>query len=227
MLSERAKRASRNSLVRREMKKVFLASKEVYDYYKFYGRYEFCLAPLNYYERQKIKIKLRKTGNLYLAANYRFIEIHGQIVTKYLTELYHDNKNLTNISSSICNLKTLIHLNLFNNKLTKIPSFICNFKLLTVMFLGNNQLTSLPSTIGNLKSLAMLSLINNKLTNLPSSMSDLKSLEYLDLSFNHLTELPSMISNFKSLKYIYLNNNQLKNDYIIYVNNLLPKCIVA
>jgi len=178
-------------------------------YYDYKGRYEFTLAPLNYYKRKKIKFNLRYHGyldelhELNKLDNCRVIKIGNVSITKYIKGL---------------------HLN--GNQLTKLPSIICNFKSLKYLYIYNNQITSLPSWICKLKSLTYLSLHDNQLTSLPSSLYDLKSLEYLYIYNNQLTELSSLVGNLKMLKVIYLYNNKLTNMQVSHIRGLLPNCSV-
>jgi len=180
-----------------------LISKTVELYYDYQGRYEFTLAPLNYYERQKIKFKLRKNIGLNKLDNCRVIKIGNRSVTKYITGL-----NLP-----------------YNNILTNLPS-IYKLKLLSFLLISNQQLQTLPSLICNLKSLKYLHFYNNQLTELPSTICRLKSLIFLNLTYNNLTNLPSSICNLKSLKSLYINHNQLTDEYISNIRRLLPNCIV-
>jgi len=212
-----------------QMPKSFLRifSHEVQQYYDYRGRYEFTRAPLSYYERQKIKFKLRRYyDDLYKLDNCRVINIGYVSGTKYKRSMYLYNNNLTHLTPIISNFKSLIILDLSSNNLTKIPSIIGKLKSLEWFSVSNNQLTELPSIICNLKSLVILELSYNQLTNLPPLIGNLISLRYLSVFRNQLTELPSSISNLVLLQNFYLHDNQLTYDYISHIHNLLPNCQV-
>jgi len=163
--SGRAKRVPGKSRVRREMSKTFRAiCNESYQYYGYQGQYEFTFAPLGYYERQKIKFRLRNNDELDKLDNYNFIKINNTYVTKYVTRISLENNQLTNLPPIIYKLKSLTLLNLVNNQLTKLLSAMRNLKSLIHLYISNNQLTTLPSSMDNLKSLKYLYIIGNQLT---------------------------------------------------------------
>jgi len=139
--------------------------KEVNWYYDYRGRYEFCLAPLNYYKRQKIKFNLRLNRGLYKLDNCRVIKICNKSVTKYITKLNISYNLITQLPLQIDHLQFLTHLNLSGNQLTNLPSSICNLKAIMRLGLSHNKLTKLPLNIGNLKSLTYINLFGNRLTN--------------------------------------------------------------
>jgi len=92
-----------------------LFCKESHRYYDYHHRYEFTIAPLNYYERQKIKLKLRHNIDLDKLDNCRVIKVGNRSVTKYITNLSF--KQLTS-PPVVNNLTSLTHLYLSNNQLT-------------------------------------------------------------------------------------------------------------
>jgi len=177
---------------------------QISTYYDICGRYEFTIKPLSYYERRKIKIKLGYNAGLDELDNCKVIKIGNRYVTKYITKLDLSYKNLTNLPSSIWNLKLLTNLYLHENPISILPSSIGKLKLLKYLIISYTNLTNLPSTIGNLKSLMTMDITNNKLTGLPLSMGDLKS-----------------------LKELYLYGNQLKYDHLNDLLGLLPNCKIC
>jgi len=67
-----------------------------------------------------------------------------------LTELDLADRNLTEISNSIGNLRNLTHLDLSNNQLETIPTTIGDLENLRYLNLNNNPLINLPASICNL-----------------------------------------------------------------------------
>ena len=124
-----------------------------------------------------------------------------------ITSLDISRRNLTNLPSSIGNLKKLMNLDLRHNYLTKLPPQIGKLTKLLTLDLGYNKLESLPSIIGKLTKLLNLDLRGNKITKLPSFIGKLTNLQILDLSENRITELPSSIGNLENLLYLYLRYN--------------------
>jgi len=139
-----------------------LFCKELLRYYNYHHRYEFTLAPLNYYERHKIKIKLRHNINLNKLDNCRVIQMGNLSVTKYITKLDLSYNKLTS-PPVVNNLTSLTCLDLSDNQLTS-PPIVNNLTSLKYLDLSDNQLTS-PPIVNNLKSLIYLYLYNNQLTN--------------------------------------------------------------
>jgi len=208
-------------------------SAQIYKYYEYKDRYEFTLTPLNYYERQKIKLKLRSSWysleHLYSLKhldNCKVILIGNWIATKYATGLQLDNTKLTVLSSMIGKLRLLKYLYISHNKLTNLPASIGNLKSLKQIYIGGNKITYLPSSIGNLKSLECLYMPHNQLTELPSSIGNLKALKWLCIYDNPLINLPLSIYNLKALEFLSIHNNQLTDEYITHIYALLPKLII-
>jgi len=141
-------------------------SVQIYNYYNYHHRYEFTLAPLNYYERQKIKLNIRINKGLDKLDNYAFLQIG-------------DNKKVTRYKKS---------LNLYDNRLTKLPSNICKLRSLQRLCLCHNQLTDLPLSLCKLKSLEYICMGENKLTHIPVCIGKLKSLRYYHISVTQMTD---------------------------------------
>ena len=88
----------------------------------------------------------------------------------------HDNKSLL---KKICQITTLIELNLSYNKIEKLPTIVSNLNCLEEFDLSKNNLTSLPESIGNIKSLKTLILLHNKIKEIPESIGNIKSLKII------------------------------------------------
>jgi hypothetical protein len=139
-------------------------------------------------------------------------EIKSCLISKNRNEMKFldlSRSNLTTLSESIGNLRSLEKLSLERNKLTTLPESIGDLTSLKDLYLEGNNLKTLPESIGNLKSLEKLWLSNNKITTLPESIGDLTSLEDLFLSGNDLTTLPESITRLKSLEKLDLRGNKL------------------
>ncbi|XVF18633.1 hypothetical protein REPUB_Repub11eG0039400 [Reevesia pubescens] len=153
--------------------------------------------------------------------------------------LISENKMTGNIPSLICNLTSLVVLDLSKNSLSgvipeclgnlsyglkfmnlqmnnfygKIPDSFMNNELRD-LFLNDNQLEgSLPRSLANCSSLEVLNLGDNKLTDtFPHWLAPLPRLQVLILRFNRLHgSIPNSIasSNFSALQIIDLSQNEL------------------
>jgi len=227
-----------------------LICKEVYNYYNYHDCYEFTITPLNYYNRQRIKFRLRRNIGLDKLDNCKIIKTSNMHITWYATSLYLCNCNiitlpskasidckllkildisenkLTILPSRIGKCKSIKCLYLNHNRLIKLPTSIGNLTLITDLNIAFNRLTELPCSIGNLRSLVYLQLQYNQLTKLPPSIGNLTLITDLDIAFNRLTELPPSISNLKSLKRLHLIGNQFTDEYVSQIRKLLPNCRV-
>ena len=139
-----------------------------------------------------------------LPSNTEYIDISGQNLWVFPTELISRFQNLKRLNCSKNNLTSLPSFNnslrclyCSNNLLTSLPPLPTNLRSLYCNF---NRLTSLPS-LNN--SLFEIYCHNNRLTSLPSLPP---SLQILDCGSNQLTMLPPLNN---SLTYLYCHNNQL------------------
>ena len=168
--------------------------------------------------RPKVPQELRKIGvrtmttNTFSKGDSSLTNLPSSIGDlKKLEYIYLDNNNLTSLPSSIGNLKKLEYISLKKNSLESLPSSIGNLKKLQFLMLNNNNLTKLPSSIGNLTNLIELNLKGNNLTKLPESIGNLTNLKILELDYNNLKSLPPQIGNLERLRSLYLDNNKLES----------------
>jgi len=201
---------------------------DINKYYDYYHRYEFTTKPLDYYERQKIKFKMRYNKHEYDFSNLdncKFIRIVNQNITSPFVTKYITNLNLKYVGMShppiIHELKLLKVLMLSDNDLIKPPVFN-KLKLIRYIDISRNQLI-MPPVVNHLKSLTYIRLSNNQLTASPI-VDNLKSLKYLILSHNQLTTYP-IINTLHALEFLDLSYNQLTTPPI--VENLLSLRVLS
>ena len=126
---------------------------------------------------------------------------------KKLEDLFLGDNFLTSLPSSIGNLKNLMYFDLGGNRLNSIPESIFKLTKLKELKLSQNHLESVPRQIGNLKKLKYLGLAGNKLTSIPKEIGKLKKLDVLFLGYNNLTSLPDEIGRLPKLEAIFIHNN--------------------
>ncbi|XP_049389762.1 receptor-like protein Cf-9 homolog [Solanum stenotomum] len=131
--------------------------------------------------------------------------------TKYF--FISDNNLTGEIPSSICNLTSLVMLDLARNYLGGgIPQCLGNISGLEVLDMSNNKLSgTLPTIFSNGSSLRSLDLHGNKLEGeIPRSLANCKELQVLDLGNNHLIDTFSMsLGTLPKLQVLSLRSNTL------------------
>ncbi|KAG7963683.1 hypothetical protein I3843_09G130700 [Carya illinoinensis] len=148
--------------------------------------------------------------------------------------------NTGSIPPDLCNLESLVKLNLASNELTGgIPECMGNLKFLRNLYLAFNQLTSmvplslwnltyilevnlssnlldcsLSIEMGNMKVLRILDLSRNKLSSdIPTTIGGLKDLVNLSLAYNRLEgSIPQACGELVSLEFLDLSNNKLSGE---------------
>lgn len=112
----------------------------------------------------------------------------------------------TNIGHELVNLqKLLVHL----NKIRSLPTSICEMRSLRHLDAHFNELCGLPLAIGRLTNLEILNVSSNfsDLTELPDTIGDLINLRELDLSNNQIHALPDTFGRLDKLTKLNLDQN--------------------
>jgi hypothetical protein len=165
---------------------------------------------------QKIRIpseigKLTQLKTLWLY-NYHFESLPDEIGNLVNLEDAMLCGDLTDLPSSIQNLKKLKILYLAGNQFTKIPSPIFQLKQLEYLDISNNKLSELNDSIRVLKQLNKLSLCSNiELNLLPPHFCELKKLENLYLQDTKINALPNCLNQINSLKQIRMCKTVIDN----------------
>uniref|UniRef100_A0A3B3XKE2 Disease resistance R13L4/SHOC-2-like LRR domain-containing protein n=1 Tax=Poecilia mexicana TaxID=48701 RepID=A0A3B3XKE2_9TELE len=116
----------------------------------------------------------------------------------------------------LCNIKSLLCLDLSENKLEFLPEELGGLVSLTDLLVSQNSLEYIPESIGKLKNLSILKADLNKLTLLPETIGNCESLTELVLTENQIQTLPASIGKLKRLSNLNCDRNNL---------TLLPKQI--
>ncbi|PHU11221.1 hypothetical protein BC332_18151 [Capsicum chinense] len=124
-----------------------------------------------------------------------------------------ENNLSEEIPSSICNLTSLVMLDLGrNNSRGEIPQCLGNITALTVLDIRHNNISgNLPRAFSNGCSLTRLNLHGNKLEGkIPRSLANCKELQVLDLGDNHLIgTFPMWLGTLPKLQVLSLRSNEL------------------
>lgn len=119
---------------------------------------------------------------------------------------------LTDLPSSIQNLKKLKSLYLAGNNFKKIPSPIFQLTQLTDLDISDNELNQLNDSISLLKQLTELNLSSNiELDQLPTQLCELQQLKTIYLQDTKISSLPLCLNQNPSLKRIRMCNTVIDN----------------
>lgn len=121
-------------------------------------------------------------------------------------------QRLTMLPEAVCQVSSLVVLNLSTNKLSVIPDTISGLLNLEDLNISSNILKSLPDSIGFLQKLKILNVSGNKLSALPDSIGQCRSLVELDASFNSLSYLPTNIGfELQNLQKLLIGLNKIRS----------------
>lgn len=114
----------------------------------------------------------------------------------------------TNIGYGLVNLEKL---SIPFNKLRAFPNSICEMKSLRHLDAHFNVVHGLPNAIGRLTNLEILNVSSNfnDLTDVPETIGDLTNLKELDLSTNQIRALPESIYQLQNLTKLHVDQNPL------------------
>ncbi|XLU99838.1 hypothetical protein S245_014178 [Arachis hypogaea] len=144
-----------------------------------------------------------------------------------LTDLFLSDNSIKTIPSWLWNKTTLQTLDISNNLLMgEISPSICNLQSLVVLDLSSNNLVGMiPSCLGSFsQSLQLLSLAGNKLTgNIPQTYVKGNVLRFIDFSFNKLYgQLPRTLVNCRRLEFLNARHNHFNDSFPFWLGSL-PK----
>ncbi|KAL4322539.1 receptor-like protein 7 isoform X1 [Arachis hypogaea] len=148
-----------------------------------------------------------------------------------LTDLFISDNSIKTIPSWLWNKTTLQTLELSNNLLMgEISPFICNLQSLVYLDLSSNNLVGMiPSCLGSFsQSLQYLSLAGNKLTgNIPQTYVKGNALQLIDFSSNKLYgQLPRALVNCRMLEVLAVSHNHFNDSFPFWLGSL-PKLKVV
>lgn len=120
---------------------------------------------------------------------------------KRLQYLFINNQDFRNIpSAAFKNLAVLNSLFILQTPVTQLPSSVGNLRSLRYLNMGHTALRKIPKEIGKLRELVNLDLSYNQLREIPKELAQLRNLSVINLSYNQITDLPNELSQLKSSK---------------------------
>lgn len=128
---------------------------------------------------------------------------------KRLTCLKLWHNKITNVPSSIGQVRSLEALHLSHNKLECLPPALFTLPKLRHLDVGHNSITVLPPDVGLLQNLQHLAINSNKLEVLPKPLFRCTKLKVLCLGHNALTVLPETVGQLVQLTQLELRGNCL------------------
>ncbi|KAL4380822.1 hypothetical protein S245_012148 [Arachis hypogaea] len=148
-----------------------------------------------------------------------------------LTDLYLSNNTIKTIPSWLWNKTTLQTLVISNSLLIgEISPSICNLQSLVVLDLSSNNLVGMiPSCLGTFsRSLQVLDLAANKLIgNIPQTYVKGNALQFIDFSSNKLYgQLPRTLVNCRMLEFLDVRHNHFNDSFPFWLGSL-PKLKVV
>ncbi|PHH70422.1 hypothetical protein CDD80_6019 [Ophiocordyceps camponoti-rufipedis] len=121
------------------------------------------------------------------------------------------NNRLTRLPAYFDAYQALRSLNISSNFLDAFPPFLCQLRSLVDLDMSFNAIARLPEEIGNLKNLEKFLITNNKLTDeVPAGFRGLTSLRELDIKFNAMTSI-DIISELPKLEILCAAHNNVSS----------------
>ncbi|KAM7046696.1 LOW QUALITY PROTEIN: leucine-rich repeat-containing protein 40 [Acridotheres tristis] len=118
---------------------------------------------------------------------------------------------ISSISSELCLLHRLTHLDLRNNVLTALPEEMEALKNLHTINLAFNRFKVFPSVLYHLPALETILLSNNQVGSIdPVQLKGLDKLGTLDLQNNDLLQVPPELGNCENLRSLLLEGNPFR-----------------
>uniref|UniRef100_A0A8D2MRG5 Leucine-rich repeat-containing protein 40 n=1 Tax=Zonotrichia albicollis TaxID=44394 RepID=A0A8D2MRG5_ZONAL len=138
--------------------------------------------------------------------DYRLVELKDSVCDVSL-----GFNKISCISSGLCLLQKLTHLDLRNNFLTALPEEMEALKRLHTINLAYNRFKVFPSVLYHLPALENILLSNNQVGSIdPVQLKGLDKLGTLDLQNNDLLQVPPELGNCESLRSLLLEGNPFR-----------------
>ncbi|KAG9248518.1 hypothetical protein BJ878DRAFT_547929, partial [Calycina marina] len=126
-----------------------------------------------------------------------------------LVSLKLANNRLKSLPAHFGAFRSMRTLNLSSNFLDFFPEFLCDLKTLIDLDMSFNYIASVPAEIQKLNNLERFAITNNRLTgSLPETFSELLSLKEVDVRYNALTSI-NVIAQLPKVENIAADHNSV------------------
>ncbi|KAJ4418680.1 cr1 protein [Neurospora sp. IMI 360204] len=126
-----------------------------------------------------------------------------------LLKLNLANNRLRSIPPTLGAYKSLRTLNISSNFLDVFPSFICELETIVDLDLSFNSINNLPGNLEKLRNLEKFVITNNRLSGpISESVRDLVSLRELDIRYNQISTI-DVLSDLPRLEILSADHNQI------------------
>nr|CAP09208.1 putative adenylate cyclase [Sordaria macrospora] len=126
-----------------------------------------------------------------------------------LLKLNLANNCLRNLPPTLGAYKSLRTLNISSNFLDVFPSFICEVETIVDLDLSFNSINNLPDNLKKLRNLEKFVITNNRLSGpISESVRDLVSLRELDIKYNQISTI-DVLSDLPRLEILSADHNQI------------------
>ncbi|KAI6064255.1 Leucine-rich repeat-containing protein 40 [Aix galericulata] len=128
-----------------------------------------------------------------------------------LCDLNFGFNKISSISSELCMLHKLTHLDIRNNFLTSLPEEMEALTTLQVINLSFNRFKVFPSVLYRILALETILLSNNQVGSIdPLQLKKMEKLGTLDLQNNDLLQVPPELGNCENLRALLLEGNPFR-----------------
>ena len=127
-----------------------------------------------------------------------------------LKELSFDKNNISEVPSTIANIKKLKTLIFKDMPLKEVPLWVFELEDLEYLTFGRTEITELPKEIGKLKKLKYLNLYTSKLKTLPDELCECENLEILSIFGSEIEAIPECLGKLKKLYTLNTECSKLK-----------------
>ncbi|KAL2260067.1 hypothetical protein VTK26DRAFT_6040 [Humicola hyalothermophila] len=126
-----------------------------------------------------------------------------------LLKLNLANNRLNHLPSYFGAYSVLRTLNISSNFLEKFPPFLCNLESLVDLDLSFNLISTLPEEIGKLRNLEKFVITNNRLSgSFPATFKKLSNLRELDIKYNTITNI-DVVTQLPKLEILTADHNSI------------------
>jgi len=112
------------------------------------------------------------------------------------------------LSDTICDLRSLTHLDLSNSDLWALPREIGRLQNLEVLDINGCMLLTMPACMSRLAKLKTLHARENGFDEIVKDIGDMRSLTHADMLNNNIRSIPASICDLVNLRYLCVSSEE-------------------